>query len=167
MKYNFEEKEDFFVPPLFHWVGALGAAVMEYEASREKDEWELSFFFKDTKPGKTDPKQFPVSPPLSLENVVLLRDRVMKNDIGKSNGRIEAYLGIDIGSVSTNLVVIDPDGNILKEIYTNTKGRPIEVVNTGLQEIQKEIGNSIVIRGVGTTGSWQRTYRQSYWSGYY
>jgi len=67
--------------------------------------------------------------------------------------KIEAYLGIDIGSVSTNLVVIDAAGNLLKEIYLPTQGRPIEVVDRGLQEIEEEIGPRLDIRGVGTTGS--------------
>ena len=66
---------------------------------------------------------------------------------------IEAYLGIDIGSVSTNLVVIDADGNLLKEIYLRTQGRPIEVVDRGLKEIEAELADSLDIRGVGTTGS--------------
>ena len=65
----------------------------------------------------------------------------------------EAYLGIDIGSVSTNLVVIDADGNLLKEIYLRTQGRPIEVVDRGLKEIEAEMADSLDIRGVGTTGS--------------
>ena len=65
----------------------------------------------------------------------------------------EAYLGIDIGSVSTNLVVIDAEGNLLKEIYLRTQGRPIEVVDRGLKEIEAELGESLDIRGVGTTGS--------------
>ncbi|MFQ5604792.1 MAG: acyl-CoA dehydratase activase [bacterium] len=145
--------EELFVPPLFHWVAALGAAMIEYEVSRENDEQKLSFFLKDRAPVKTDAKQFPVSQFLSLDKVVLLRDRVMNTPNRKSEAKMEAYLGIDIGSVSTNLAVIDTDGNILKEIYTKTESRPIEVVNLGLQEIQAEIGDDIEIRGVGTTGS--------------
>ena len=53
-----------------------------------------------------------------------------------------AYLGIDIGSVSTNLVVIDAEGNLLHEIYLHTQGRPIEVVQRGLTEIEAELGDS-------------------------
>jgi predicted CoA-substrate-specific enzyme activase len=67
--------------------------------------------------------------------------------------RIEAYLGIDIGSVSTNLVVTDAAGNLFKEIYLPTQGRPIEVVDRGLKEIEAELGPCLDIRGVGTTGS--------------
>ena len=69
------------------------------------------------------------------------------------SNKIEAYLGIDIGSVSTNLVVTDAAGNLLKEIYLPTQGRPIEVVDRGLKEIEAELGTRLDIRGVGTTGS--------------
>jgi predicted CoA-substrate-specific enzyme activase len=66
---------------------------------------------------------------------------------------VDAYLGIDVGSVSTNLVVIDSAGNLLKEIYVPTAGRPIEVVSAGLHDIEEELGARVNIRGVGTTGS--------------
>jgi predicted CoA-substrate-specific enzyme activase len=55
--------------------------------------------------------------------------------------------------VSTNLAVIDTRGNVIKEIYVPTKARPIEVVGEGLKEIERELGDRIEIRGVGTTGS--------------
>ncbi len=66
---------------------------------------------------------------------------------------IRAYLGIDIGSISTNLAVIDGDGRLLSKRYLMTAGRPIEAVARGLDEIGREIGNRVVIAGVGTTGS--------------
>ncbi|MBZ5657663.1 MAG: acyl-CoA dehydratase activase [Acidobacteriia bacterium] len=93
------------------------------------------------------------SEPLSLENVRLLRREAVTADVEPATAAIEAYLGIDVGSVSTNLVVINAAGQLLKEIYLPTAGRPIEVVNDGLQEIQEELGTFLDIRGVGTTGS--------------
>jgi predicted CoA-substrate-specific enzyme activase len=78
---------------------------------------------------------------------------VISNLKSQISNRVEAYLGIDIGSVSTNLVVTDATGNLLKEIYLPTQGRPIEVVDRGLKEIEAELGTSLDIRGVGTTGS--------------
>ena len=69
------------------------------------------------------------------------------------NDAIPAYLGIDIGSVSTNLALLDESGRLLHGIYLRTVGRPIEVVNQGLQEIEKLFGTRVRICGVGTTGS--------------
>ncbi len=67
--------------------------------------------------------------------------------------RIPSYLGIDIGSISTNLAVIDEKGNLLAKRYLMTSGRPIEAVMQGLREIREEIGDGVEILGVGTTGS--------------
>nr|MBP7570712.1 hypothetical protein [Acidobacteriota bacterium] len=60
---------------------------------------------------------------------------------------------IDIGSVSTNLVVIDTERRVLKEIYLRTDARPIEAVAAGLRQIEQELGALVRIRGAGTTGS--------------
>jgi predicted CoA-substrate-specific enzyme activase len=92
-------------------------------------------------------------PPLSMANVLLLRDRMTRVPVEALDAPVEAFLGIDIGSVSTNLVVIDADGRVLEEIYLRTEGRPVEVVDDGLRRIQRELGSRIRICGVGTTGS--------------
>jgi len=65
------------------------------------------------------------------------------------------YLGIDVGSVSTNLVVISPDNEVLVNLYIRTKGQPIKAVQQGLKEVAGLLGN-IDIGGVGTTGSARR-----------
>lgn len=65
----------------------------------------------------------------------------------------EAYLGIDVGSLSTNLAVIDRQKRVLARRYLPTAGRPIEAVKRGLFEIGNEVGDKVKIIGVGTTGS--------------
>ena len=104
-------------------------------------------------PAAEEPEEraFPSWAPLTTENVVFLRDRVQPPP--KPAGRPEVFLGIDIGSVSTNFAVTDWDGNLLKEIYVGTQGRPVQVVTDGLRELWDEFGDTISIRGVGTTGS--------------
>ena len=66
---------------------------------------------------------------------------------------IEAYLGVDVGSVSTNVVVIDREMRVLSKRYLPTAGRPIEAVKQGLAEVGSEIGSRVRILGAGTTGS--------------
>jgi predicted CoA-substrate-specific enzyme activase len=70
-----------------------------------------------------------------------------------ASGRVDAYLGIDIGSISTNVVVIDEDKRVLSKRYLMTAGRPIEAVRRGLREVGAEVGGKVNILGVGTTGS--------------
>jgi predicted CoA-substrate-specific enzyme activase len=73
--------------------------------------------------------------------------------IAPPSHKTTVFLGIDIGSISTNLAVIDESGRLLAKRYLMTAGRPIEAVNQGLREISDEIGASVEIAGVGTTGS--------------
>ena len=38
------------------------------------------------------------------------------------------YLGIDVGSVSANTVVMDQAGDIVEEHYTRLRGQPLSTV---------------------------------------
>lgn len=67
--------------------------------------------------------------------------------------RIGHYLGVDVGSVSTNLVVIDEDDNIVEKLYIRTEGQPINALRNGMKTLSEELGDKVVIMGVGTTGS--------------
>ncbi len=71
----------------------------------------------------------------------------------EAGDRVDAYLGIDIGSISTNVVVLDEERNVLSKRYLMTAGRPIEAVRRGLREVGAEVGDKVNIIGVGTTGS--------------
>jgi len=82
-----------------------------------------------------------------------LKDTDDLSRITRHASRTRAFLGIDIGSISTNLAVIDESGHLLAKRYLMTAGRPIEAVNQGLGEIGDEIGAQVEIMGVGTTGS--------------
>ena len=65
----------------------------------------------------------------------------------------KAYLGIDIGSISTKGVIIDQENHILASIYLWTKGNPLQAVKIVLKELQKQMPQEYQIVGVGTTGS--------------
>jgi predicted CoA-substrate-specific enzyme activase len=63
------------------------------------------------------------------------------------------YLGIDVGSVSTNLIVLSEDGNVEESIYLRTQGQPIKAVQEGLKMLSFRNKKKWEIKGVGTTGS--------------
>ncbi|MEE9200755.1 MAG: acyl-CoA dehydratase activase, partial [Candidatus Brocadiales bacterium] len=69
------------------------------------------------------------------------------------NGRVEAYVGVDVGSISTNVVVMDKEKNVLARRYLMTAGRPLEAVTKGLFEVGMEIGDKVDVKGVCSTGS--------------
>ncbi|MDE7163167.1 MAG: acyl-CoA dehydratase activase [Clostridia bacterium] len=67
---------------------------------------------------------------------------------------MKAYLGIDIGSISTKGVVIDGDNNILAKEYLWTEGDPMGAVKRLLKALEKQLdGRDVKIVAVGTTGS--------------
>ncbi len=150
MREIFKLTPDELVVPEYHaWIAAIGTALAEQKATQHSGFAGLSRLADYSQQNATS---FPSSEPLSMDNVVLLRDRVKPRILQGEKG-VPAYLGIDIGSVSTNLVVIDEKGGMIKEIYTRTDGRPIEVVDFCLKEIEREVGYHIEIKGVGSTGS--------------
>ncbi len=151
MREAFELGEDeLIIPEAFAHILAVGAAAI---ASQASDAVDLSRMSDLRAASDSTHGVFPTTPPLSMDRVLLLRDRDVPRELPFDSERIDVYLGIDVGSVSTNLVVIDDDGCVVHEIYTRTQGRPIEVVTEGLAEIRRELGGRINVRGVGTTGS--------------
>ncbi len=138
------------VPPAYAWIGAIGAALL---AADENDSRKIGDIDALDISIHEAAENLPRTESLSMEHVVLLRDRAKPYSFAGKSVPINAFLGIDIGSVSTNLAVIDEDGDLVKEIYMRTESRPIEVVSKGLREIEEEIGSKVKILGVGTTGS--------------
>jgi len=68
-------------------------------------------------------------------------------------GDLEVYLGIDVGSVSTNIVVLSPTFEMLHGEYLATRGRPSDVLMEGMQAVRTRFGDRLRVLGVGTTGS--------------
>jgi len=62
------------------------------------------------------------------------------------------FLGVDVGSVSTNLVLLGDDGQVKYSLYLRTQGRPIQTIQEGLRQLRAAIP-AAKISGVGTTGS--------------
>lgn len=65
----------------------------------------------------------------------------------------EFFVGIDVGSVSTNVVAVDRACNVLSKQYIRTNGQPLESVRQGLRSLREEFGSEARVLGAGTTGS--------------
>ncbi len=144
------DESQMIIPEAFSHLPAIGAAVT---ASKEKNQFDLSGIEEISADARANSAAPSTMAPLSMENVILLRDRVEPIEPEAWAERIEGYLGLDIGSVSTNLVILDTEGNLIHEIYTQTQGRPIEVVCDALDQLRQRWQGKLVIRGVGATGS--------------
>ena len=65
----------------------------------------------------------------------------------------KAYLGIDIGSISTKGVIIDSNNSVLAKCYLWTKGNPKQAVKEVLENLKQQLPKEYKIVGLGTTGS--------------
>ncbi len=152
------EVEELIIPEHTAVMGAIGAALKALEDGKAAvlDLDRLHDAVRSL--GHTGPGQRPLvqegdgfrerhlSPGLKLSGAV--PDRKASRE-----GPLKVYLGIDIGSISTNLAVIDEENRLIAKRYLMTAGRPIEAVRQGLREIGQEIGDGVRVCGVGTTGS--------------
>ena len=69
---------------------------------------------------------------------------------------LTSYLGIDVGSVTTKLALVDEKGQYIDSYMLKTAGKPVLAVQSGLRQIleqAKAVGREYNIMGVGTTGS--------------
>jgi len=78
---------------------------------------------------------------------------VYEHLLAESTEPIEAYLGVDVGSLSTKAVVMDRQKRILAKIYLVTAGRPLEAVRHALDIVGKKVAGKVKICGTATTGS--------------
>lgn len=64
------------------------------------------------------------------------------------------YIGIDIGSVSTNVIAIDEQYNVVFNEYIRANGQPLESVKKGMNLLHEKMQcKDEEIAGIGATGS--------------
>jgi predicted CoA-substrate-specific enzyme activase len=82
-------------------------------------------------------------------------DRTIKDvyPLDNSGTKTGVYLGVDVGSLSTNVVLIDHKNRVIARRYLPTAGKPIEAIKQGISEIYDEVGEKVEVLAAGTTGS--------------
>ena len=66
---------------------------------------------------------------------------------------MKAYLGVDVGSVTTKLALLDDHDELVASTYLRTQGKPIAMIQEGLGGVKKQMPPEAEICGVATTGS--------------
>ncbi|OGP32463.1 MAG: CoA activase [Deltaproteobacteria bacterium GWC2_42_11] len=151
--------DEFIIPERFTSMGALGAVFTAMEKTNKmpshvsgfKGLKELEeYIASGRKKGKgIDPLSRPENHPSQKKDKSDYWGQIILSPLEKVN----VYLGIDIGSVSTNVILIDEHSKLIARRYLSTAGRPIEAVRQGLKEIGEECGDKVNVIGAGTTGS--------------
>ncbi len=148
------------VPPLPHLSAAIGAALLAEPPSHPVSrpipvqqvhleetgnyDWPLSLE-KSNYPS-FDAQEFYVD---ADDNEIRVLD-------WPANGKVRGWLGIDIGSTSTKLALVDEQDRIILDIYRKTGGNPIEATKLlfrAMLGLAERKGAVYEILGVGTTGS--------------
>ncbi|MBQ4049737.1 MAG: 2-hydroxyacyl-CoA dehydratase [Clostridia bacterium] len=75
---------------------------------------------------------------------------VTKKDLKSHNGPV--FIGIDAGSTTTKLAVIDIEGNLLYSWYRSNSGDPLSAVITSIKEIYSQLNENSFIGRVTVTG---------------
>ena len=71
-------------------------------------------------------------------------------------GELKVSLGIDIGSTSTKLVLLDSDDEVVLDIYRKTQGDPLGAVKmlfSAIENLMDDRGVAFDVTACGTTGS--------------
>ncbi|MDH3292138.1 MAG: acyl-CoA dehydratase activase [Gemmatimonadota bacterium] len=140
------------IVPEHHWLmPAIGAALL---AMDEVDDGRFTVF------RGLDPLETAVRTAPSSRKSLAPLSAPTPSDAGAAlsplpipSSRETVYVGIDVGSISTKVVLIDRDARVLAHRYLPTAGAPLDAVRRGLREVGMEADGWADVRGVGATGS--------------
>ncbi len=146
------KEDELIVPEYCAWMCAIGTAIIAIKEG-EKKEIKIKDLIERLEKYLRDYKvEWKSLPKLSLEQSKILWYHRKEHKF-KEGEKVDAYIGIDVGSTSTKVAAIDENGNLLGEVYLWTSGRPIEAVRECLRILNEKIGKYINVKGAGTTGS--------------
>lgn len=142
---------DLVVHPKAVVAAAIGAAVV---ASTESLPFDMAELLNELTLRDTDlPTDPSIMVPLSGFGRPDYRNKHRCIGASSQGETIPAYLGVDVGSTSINLIIMDLQRQVIASRYLKTLGKPVEVVTEGLLDLQKELGANVKILGAGVTGS--------------
>jgi predicted CoA-substrate-specific enzyme activase len=140
------------VPKEHFFTGAIGAVLATKDSHKKEQKFNIQKLNDYLSAQREFGEKAPRREPLSTPSMAPPEGKVHSIP-PECKEKIDAWLGVDVGSISTNVVVIDENKNVLSKAYLMTAGRPLEAVKKGLQMAAAEIGNKVIIRGAATTGS--------------
>jgi predicted CoA-substrate-specific enzyme activase len=139
---------ELLIPEYHASMGAIGAVMYAHSDKKEFKNFKGLAKLNEYLSGNSS--TFSSLPGLTESKALYNKDVYFSKD-GQS--RKEVFLGIDVGSLSTNVVLIDKQHNVVSRRYLPTAGKPLEAIQRGMTEIYEEVGEDVEVIGAGTTGS--------------
>ena len=148
------EDENAIFPDYALYAVALGASVFAEKSEKTYEYDKLVEMLKETVAAKREVASmsalFANDEELAEFKDCHAKETVDFKDIASYSG--DAYLGIDCGSTTTKLVLINDKKEILWHYYNSNKGNPVDVVKEKLTEVRTLCGDKIKIRASAVTG---------------
>ncbi len=143
------DDEGLIIPPHFCSLGAVGAVLVAREQLSGEFTLNLEALRDHLRQDSDQSRRLPrLTPPPELGP-----EHYQVVPLPADGSRVEGYLGIDVGSISTNVVVIDAGMQVLAREYLMTAGRPLEAITVGLRRVGEKLQDRVRIMGAATTGS--------------
>lgn len=147
-------KNQIIFPKEAHLLVAKGAAIESVSHNRIsieklKGKMELLKNYKDNTEDHLKPL-FTIDEEYKQFRLRHGKDRINRKDLKKYKGK--CFLGIDAGSTTSKLVLIDEKGNLLYSAYKNNEGKPLESVINMLKKLYTKLPDKICIANSGVTG---------------
>lgn len=143
------EKGELIIPEYYASMGALGAVfhIKDNPSEKQRLFTNLKALEEYLVSDRKEKKHLDVLIESSAE---YKKEVVFNKKIGE---KLPVWLGVDVGSLSTNIVLIDKDNNVVARRYLPTASKPLHAIRRGLSEIYDEVGEAIEVIAAGTTGS--------------
>ncbi|MFP4301773.1 MAG: acyl-CoA dehydratase activase [Spirochaetaceae bacterium] len=80
------------------------------------------------------------------------------------------YIGIDAGSTTSKLVLLDEEEQVIDSFYANNDGEPLQVLKEGLLSVYRrwnERGIALKVLGIGTTGYGEKLFAAAFRADYH
>ncbi|HPI69402.1 MAG TPA: acyl-CoA dehydratase activase [Bacteroidales bacterium] len=141
--------EDLIIPDYYASMGAIGAVLHTfYTDAKAKAVFKgLDGLDHYLSSGDTEGKY--------MDSLIDPKTLINKNvrTLVVGSDKTDVYLGLDVGSLSTNVVLIDDDNKVVARRYLPTASKPLEAIRRGMLEIFGEVGDRVVVKAAGSTGS--------------
>ena len=149
------EGDAIIIPEKAHLLVAKGAALDSVESSHAITSQKLKSKIEMLRSSHDDTSH-PLLPLFSIdEEYKEFKERhdketVKKGDLKTYEG--DCFVGIDAGSTTTKLTVIDSEGTLLYSLYGSNEGNPLQSVIQMLKKLYAEKPEKAIIRYSGVTG---------------
>jgi len=147
------EEGELLVPDEHFFTGAVGAVLVAKTRAGSDGRIDLERIDSYLRQRGSALQRAPRRPALRQPSLPVPESAVYEGLLSNSTEPINAYLGVDVGSISTNVAVIDEQKRVLAKAYLMTAGQPLEAVRKGLDIIGKKVAGKVRILGAATTGS--------------